>query len=369
MQQKNENVCTLQFPERDSLIIKQERKHMCSQTFWISSYATPEQEGLIRCRFDPEKGFEKEAAYSGLTNPSFLLEHPVCPVLYTVEEKKEGAVCAWRPGRDSLRPLARLSTEGADPCHLSLSPDGRWLYAANYTGGSVACFRLDDSGIPTEQTDLRRHKGNGPRQDRQEAAHAHCVFPRQDRLLVCDLGTDEIVVYRSDRGILGECGRLTAPAGSGPRHLATHPAYPDLLFCVTELASTVLIWRATGTDSFELIREIPMLPADYSGANIAAAIRFTKDGRKLLVSHRGLDSIAVMPVSGDGIPGKPVLSPCVRYPRDFAIAEDNVIIASQTDGEVRAYRLHEDRLEETGMIIQAQAPVCLQPCIGRQEYV
>lgn len=342
---------------------------MRSQSFWISSYATPEQEGLIRCRFSSEKGFETEAAFTGLTNPSFILEHPSLPVLYTVEEKREGAVCAWEIGQETLRLLTWLPTDDADPCYLSLSPDNRWLFATNYSGGSVACFRLDDTGIPTERTDLRRHRGSGPRTDRQEAAHAHCAFPRKDRVLVCDLGTDEIVIYRNDQGELEEYGRLSAPPGSGPRHLATHPAYPELLYCVAELASTVLIWRATGTDSFELIREIPMLPADYSGANIAAAIRFTKDGRKLLVSHRGLDSIAVMPVSGDGIPGKPVHSPCVRYPRDFAIAEDNVIIASQTDGEVRAYRLHEDRLEETGMIIQAQAPVCLQPCIGRQEYV
>ena len=222
--------------------------------------------------------------------------------------------------------------------------------------------RLDGSGIPTERTDLRRHRGSGPRADRQEAAHAHCVFPRKKRLLVCDLGMDEIILYTNERGELGECGRLSAPAGSGPRHLAMHARYPELLYCVTELASTVLVWKEKGQDDFELIREIPMVPADYTGENTAAAIRFTEDGGSLLVSHRGMDCIAVMPVSEDGIPGKPVLSPCIRWPRDFAVTGDMVLAASQTDGEVRAYRFHEDRLEETGMTIKAQAPVCLQEC-------
>ena len=60
-------------------------------SFWIAGYATPEQEGLIRCRFSPEKGFETEAAFTGLTNPSYVLEHHDLPVLYTVEEKEEGA--------------------------------------------------------------------------------------------------------------------------------------------------------------------------------------------------------------------------------------------------------------------------------------
>ena len=335
---------------------------MHMQSFWIAGYAAPEQAGIIRCRFSPDKGFEREAAFTGLTNPSFVAEHPDLPVLYTVEEKEEGAVCAWEFGRDSLRLLAWMPTEGASPCHLSVSADRRWLYAANYMGGSVVCFRLDDSGLPTERTDLRQHRGSGPRTDRQEAAHAHCVFPRKERLLVCDLGTDEIVIYKNEWGELGECGRLSAPAGSGPRHLAAHPDYPELLYCVTELESTVLVWKEKRPDAFELIREIPMLPAGYAGSNTAAAIRFTQDGRRLLVSHRGLDSIAVMPVGRDGIPGKPVLSPCVRCPRDFAVTGNTILAASQSDGEVRAYRLAEDRLEDTGMSIWAQAPVCLQAC-------
>ena len=335
---------------------------MHTQTFWIASYADQDQTGLIRCRFRPEKGFETEAAYTGLTNPSYILEHPDFPVLYTVEEKEEGAVCAWEPGSESLRLLAWIPTDGADPCHLSISADRHWLYVANYSGGSVACFRLDDSGIPTERTDLRRHRGSGPRADRQEAAHAHCVFQRKKRLRVCDLGMDEIILYTNERGELGECGRLSAPAGSGPRHLAMHPRYPELLYCVTELASTVLVWKEKGQDDFELIREIPMLPADCTGENAAAAIRFTEDGSSLLVSQRGMDCIVVMPLSEGGIPGKPVLSPCIRWPRDFAVTGDMVLAASQTDGEVRAYRLHENRLEETGMAIKAQAPVCLQEC-------
>ncbi len=335
---------------------------MDSQSFWISSYANPEQAGLIRCCFNPQNGFKTEEVYTGFTNPSYVLEHPELPLLYSVEERAEGAVCAWEIHQKSLRLLNRTSTAGADPCYLSLSEDKQWLYAANYSGGSVACFRLDDSGLPTERMDLRKHIGSGPRKDRQEAAHAHCAFPRKGKLLVCDLGTDEIVIYKNDRGRLEECGRLSAPAGSGPRHLAVHSAYPELIYCVTELAGTVLIWKETRPDAFELIREIPMLPETHTGENTAAAIRITKDGSRLLVSHRGLDSIALMPIEADGMPGKPVLSPCVRQPRDFVVTGNTVLAASQSDGEIRAYRLCEDRLEDTGMSISAQAPVCLQPC-------
>ena len=335
---------------------------MQSQSFWISSYAAPEQDGLLRSRFSPDTGFEITAVCSGLNNPSYVLEHPFLPVLYTVEELREGAVCAWAAGDDGLRLLARIPSGGADPCHLSLSEDGRWLYAANYSGGSVACFRLDGSGVPGERTDLRLHRGCGPRADRQEAAHAHCVFPWKGRLLVCDLGMDRIVVYENCGGVLAERGRLAAPAGSGPRHLAAHPSHPGLLYCVTELSGEVLVWQENGPDRFELVRAVPAVPADRPGENTAAAIRFTEDGSRLLVSHRGLDAIAVMAVGAGGMPGRPVLSPCVRCPRDFVVFGDTVLAASQADGVVCAYRLREGRLEDTGMTVQAQAPVCIQPC-------
>ena len=127
---------------------------MHSQSFRIGSYATPAEQGLLCCSFHPETGFEVTNAYRGLLNPSFLLEHPAHPVLYTVEETDDGAVCAWREEAGRLKLLGRVSTGGASPCHLSLSEDGKWLYCANYTGGSAACIRLDEQGIPAERTDL-----------------------------------------------------------------------------------------------------------------------------------------------------------------------------------------------------------------------
>lgn len=333
---------------------------MRSESFWIGSYASPEQEGLLRCAFSPESGFSGVKAYSGLTNPSFLLEHPAHPVLYTAEETEEGAVCAWQEREDRLVFLARISAGGAAPCHLSLSEDGKWLYCANYTGGSAACFRLDGAGVPAERTDLRQHEGSGPNAQRQEKAHAHCVYPYQGRIGVCDLGTDTIHLYGNEGGRLRERACLKAAPGSGPRHLASHPRHPGLLYCVSELSGEVFSWKETGADSFEQAQGKNTLPAGYQGENTAAAIRFTEDGCWLLVSHRGADGIAAMPVREDGTLGEPVWSPCIRGPRDFLVCGEYVLVAGQRDGEVRAYGLREGRLQDTGFRIEAREPVCIQ---------
>lgn len=336
---------------------------MSSHLIWIGNYASPEQEGLLRCRFSPESGFAVESAYEGLLNPSFLLEHPEHPVLYTVEETDDGAVCAWREEAGRLVLLGRVSTGGASPCHLSLSADGRWLYCANYMGGSAACIRLDGQGIPAERTDLVRHTGKGPNTQRQEMAHAHCVYPFGGRIGVCDLGEDRIYLYENEGGRMREQACLTAAPGSGPRHLASHSRYPGCLYCVSELTGYVFIWKETAPGRFEQQGGIRTLPAGYTGENTAAAIRFTEDGGWLLVSHRGADGIAAMRMSPDGMPEAPAWSPCVRGPRDFILCGEYVLAGSQRDGEVRAYRLREGRLEDTGFGLEAREPVCIQKAL------
>ena len=336
---------------------------MHSQSFRIGSYATPAEQGLLCCSFHPETGFEVTNAYRGLLNPSFLLEHPAHPVLYTVEETDDGAVCAWREEAGRLKLLGRVSTGGASPCHLSLSEDGKWLYCANYTGGSAACIRLDEQGIPAERTDLVQHTGKGPNAQRQEKAHAHCVYPFGGRIGVCDLGEDRIYLYENENGRLQEKACLTAAPGSGPRHLASHPRYPGCLYCVAELTGNVFVWKETGTGSFELLSGIETLPPDFPGGNTAAAIRFTEDGAWLLVSHRGADGIAAMRMRPDGIPEKPVWSPCVRGPRDFLVCGEYAVVAGQQDGEVRAYRIREGKLEDTGFGLMAREAVCIQKAL------
>ena len=336
---------------------------MRSQFLWISSYAAPEQKGVLRCSFSPETGFAVINAYAGLLNPSFLLEHPEHPVLYTAEETDEGAVCAWREEEGRLILLNRVPSGGASPCHLSLSEDGNWLYCANYTGGSAACFRLDGNGIPAERTDLAQHTGKGPNAQRQEKAHAHCVYPWHSRIGVCDLGEDRIYLYGNEAGRLKEEACLITPPSSGPRHLAAHSRYSGCLYCVSELSGEVFIWKETVPGSFDLLQGIATVPQGYAGENTAAAIRFTEDGRWLLVSHRGADGIAAMRMRPDGTAEDPVWSPCVRGPRDFLLCGEFVLAGSQRDGEVRAYLLQDGSLRDTGFRVEASEPVCIQKAL------
>lgn len=110
----------------------------------------------------------------------------------------------------AMRVLAQEETAGNAPCFLCASPDGRYLYCPNYGTGSIAVFPIEGGLKPRIQ--LVVHSGSGPHPTRQTAPHVHqaLFIPGTQYLCACDLGTDEIVVYRADKetGILARHSAL-----------------------------------------------------------------------------------------------------------------------------------------------------------------
>ena len=129
---------------------------------------------------------------------------------------------------------------GKTPCHLTLSPDGGFLYTANYSSGSVSEFELKD-GLPAGRPRIIRHTGHGVK-PRQKSPHPHFVsFDAAGRqLYVCDLGLDKVFVYdwTPEAGLrTPAAAELVLPPGSGPRHLVFSPD-GDTLYVADELDST-----------------------------------------------------------------------------------------------------------------------------------
>ena len=138
-----------------------------------------------------------------------------------MNEQTDGTVSAFDVVGDALVHRATVPSGGADPCHLLLDADGRTLFVANYTSGTLGVLPLDaDGGFSAHGPDqVLGHAGSGPDEDRQESPHAHFVAldPSGAFVLVVDLGTDEIRRYRREDGRLVEDGIAAAlPAGTGP---------------------------------------------------------------------------------------------------------------------------------------------------------
>ena len=73
-------------------------------------------------------------------NPSFVVKHPTLNCYYSDSGRGidgQGSVDAWEKQADgSLKKLNSQRSGGQGPCHLSVHPNGKCLFVANYSGSS-----------------------------------------------------------------------------------------------------------------------------------------------------------------------------------------------------------------------------------------
>ena len=261
-------------------------------------------------------------------SPSWIAMHPRLPVLYAVAEADAGLVHAWSLARGvPTRALGSGQTGGAEPCHLTVDTTGKFLIAANYTGGSISVHRLADDGRIGSRTDLVGHDRRGAH-PRQVTAHPHMIHAVDDGLLVTDLGGDAIYRYR-----LRPDGRLrlddivSVPEGSGPRHVLP---VAELSYVTAELTGQVLVYDA----DWQLVGAVP--------ASTAAAENYpselVSDGRYLYVANRGPDTVSVFALNGT-LPRYVTEVPVGQWPRHIALDGDMLYIANERSHEVMAMRL------------------------------
>lgn len=312
----------------------------------------------------------------GPANPSFLVPSPNGRYLYAVQETgpdvdSTGRVHAYAVSPSGeLERLNDVSSHHFAPCHLSVSPNGQQVFVANYVGGTIAVLPVKNDGGLLEASDVHRLQGSGPH-SRQDSSHPHSanVSPDGRFLYVPDLGTDKIMIYRTDR----EAGRLTPadmpfvtlPPSSGPRHFAIHPTQGHA-FVVNELSATVTVLaRDAESGSLRIQQHISTLPEGWSGSNLCADLHVSPDGRFLYASNRGHDSIAIFAIDPAEGTLRPLGHEGVRgqVPRNFMISPSGqyLCVANQNTDNVVVFR----RDVETGLLsftseLSVPTPVCLK---------
>src|SRR5712664_4587893 len=131
--------------------------------------------GIYAYRFDPGIGKLSPLGVAAESeDPSFLAVHASGKYLYAVNEidhfgaQRSGAVSAFsidhKTGKLTL--LNQAATRGAGPCHISLDITGKFVLVANYDGGSIATFPVNDDGSLGEAADFVEHRGSSTDKER-----------------------------------------------------------------------------------------------------------------------------------------------------------------------------------------------------------
>jgi 6-phosphogluconolactonase (cycloisomerase 2 family) len=329
-------------------------------------------QGIHRFTVDRESGAWTEAGIteSG-TSPSCLAVNAAGTRLYSAHETdrvgpgKHGSVAAWSIDRTTgdLTLLGSVASGGAGPTYVSLHPDGRHLFVANYFGGSVAVLPVRADGSLGEASDVKEDSGEiGPTRAQNappgsfafsghDRTHAHQILPSPDgrHVLHVDLGLDRIFVWRFDasKGTLspGQHHVVAFPPGDGPRHFHFSPD-AKRLYSIQEEGSTVvtLDWEAA-TGRLTPKQTLSTLPRGFKGSNFCSEILVSSDGRHVYCGNRLHDSIGIFRVQADGtLEYRGEEWTRGNYPRSFSFTPDGRYLAccNQRDDNVAIFAVDAD---------------------------
>lgn len=339
----------------------------------VGTYTHTGSKGIYVMTFNTSTGaINPVSTQDGIVNPSYLSVSG--NNVYAVSETHgdtPGGISAYHFDRSTgtLRFINSQLTGGDDPCYVEADSSGKFVAVANYSGGSLALFRVDENGGLQENKQLIQHTGGSVDSNRQAGPHVHeSVFsPDQQYLLTPDLGKDKVMIYRFDRNAdqpLTLYKEIQSDPGNGPRHIAFHPSL-HVAYLIHEMVPNVTVYSYDGGD-YTQIQQLPTWPEGFTGTKDGAEIKVSPDGKFLYISSRGdqntIGIYAIDQQSGK-ITFKGAQPDNGKGPRDFEIDPSGkyMLVANQQTNNIVTYEIN----RQTGMLTEVSSlelpiPVCIK---------
>ena len=331
--------------------------------------------GIYTYHFNQENGTFEQLSSATAANPSFVTLSPDGKRLYAVSEYNDGRQGAYSfdVSEDKVQlsnpvflptaPKKVLPRAGADPCHIVA--DSKYVITANYTGGDISVFSLDAEGKLQKEAQHIAFVGKTP----ERVAHIHCIIPTPDKkyILATDLGNDRVYRFHYNNKTHKNSEVLTAQRvayevsdGQGPRHL-TFSKDGRFAYLINELGGECVVLSYHKGK----LKEVQRIMADEGGGRGSADIHISPDGRFLYTSHRlKKDGIAIFAIDPEkGTLTKIGYQHTGIHPRNFAITPNGkyLLVACRDDNKIQVFERNEatGELTETTQAIEVDRPTCI----------
>ena len=281
----------------------------------------------------------------------------------------------------SLSLIDTKTIEGGCPCHIHYfqNKEGQSYTApACYETGNLVIHNMNVEA--TADLNLHEpiniyHKGSSQHPSRQTQAHAHCTCFDivSNKLLVCDLGLDQVKVYslqkNNDSFNAIEQQIITLPAGSGPRHICFDDNYA-YGFIINELTGSVTIIKHSAEKKEYEINgtfdtRVPLSESSINTDLGGAAIRVSACGKFIYTSMRSDNTIRLFEFD----PIQESLSFIASYPtegstpRDFTLDATGkwLLVAHQDSDTISIFNVnsYNGTLSFHKTVNNIESPVCL----------
>jgi 6-phosphogluconolactonase len=361
--------------------------------------------GISCYEFDAQKGELNLLNNHFQVNPSYLsitsimhskneLENTSSKYLFSVSEilaSKKPVIHTYTINDNYALSLIDTKTiEGGCPCHIHYfkNTDGEsYTATACYETGNLVIHNINveaTANLNIHDPLNIYHKGSSQHPTRQTQAHAHCACfdTLSNKLLVCDLGLDQVIVYslQINNGSYNAIEQqiITLPAGSGPRHICFDENY-YYGFIINELTGSVTIIKYSAEKkeyeikgNFDVSGQLSESLNKSVNASTsidtdlgAAAIRVSKDGKFIYTSMRSDNIIRLFAFD----PIAESLSYIASYPtggltpRDFTIDASGkwLLVAHQDSDTISIFNVnsYNGTLSFHKTVNDIDSPVCL----------
>lgn len=275
-------------------------------------------EGLYRLKVNAD-GTLTPLDVIKMKSPSWIVKSHDGRFAYTTNEENAGSVTALSVDKNGqVKVLNVVDSHGQQPTHATISPDGKFLFVANYSvakgGAGVSVFPIHHDGKLGEQVQhFAFDHGTGAVKGRQDGGHAHSTTFTHDGkyLYAADLGGDKLHAYRyhasKAQPLEADSARdVTFTAGSGPRHMVFSPDGKHA-YVTTEMAGEIAVF-AVKDDHLDRTATVKLNgennSAEYRGGG---GIILSPNGKYVIAANRGSDNkLLVFKIEADGQLGKPV---------------------------------------------------------------
>jgi 6-phosphogluconolactonase len=346
------------------------------QKFYVGTFTSEGAKGIYLCEFNYGTGeIVLKQTFPGVDNPNFLKVSPDKKYLYVVNrapkeiESTGGYISAYEIEKSgTLNFINKQLSNGADPCHVDVSKDGKFVAVANYGGGNTALYPVSENGSLMLASSIITNEGSSVNKSRQTKPFAHSIkfSPFENKVFSADLGTDQLNIFELEGDKLVQNGQkfVKLDAGAGPRHFDFHPK-GNFIYVINELNSTITSLKRVG-ENWEKIQVISTLPDDFNGTSYCADIHVSADGKYLYGSNRGHNSIAVFEINNETkqLKSSGFVSVEGDWPRNFSLSPDGnfMLVANQKSGNITVFKINKTTgmPEFIGKEIKIPAPVCIE---------
>lgn len=346
----------------------------------VGTYTSGKSQGIYVYTFNTKTAVDSLVSIAKTKNPSYLAVSPNNKNVYAVNETEDttgpyigGGVTAFSFDKSTgtLTAMDQQLSGGKNPCYVSVTKSGKYVFVGNYSSGTLAEFPVKSNGSIDSASQVIAHTGTGPNKQRQEGPHVHSTVlsPDNKYLFVPNLGIDKVMIYDVNKNT----GKLTpalAPfaatdSGAGPRHFEfSHNG--KYAYLITEMAGKVVAYRY-GSGRLVKLQTISILPKNFTGEIGAADIHASQDGKFLYCSNRGtannITIFSINPVTGKlAVVG--YQSTLGETPRNFNFDPTGnfLLVANQRSDDIIIFKINKKTglLKDTGKRINVPNPVCIK---------